>query len=169
MIVRNLVVLFGFTNAMKIGVACILMYGWPCSSPYVFLSIQKTARFREKSQSAIVSGGCSKRRVFAVRGLYIIGSQDGWCGAIIDYLAGNPALRSAFLQVHAGVQAHSSKYSRHPLRHENNGQQHDVAVFRQSKALDDFGAVDGEGVAIQVHRPVQRRARRPDPIGHGQD
>jgi hypothetical protein len=57
MIARNLVVLFGFTNAMKIGVACILMYGWPCSSPYVFLSIQKTARFTEKSQSAIDSGG----------------------------------------------------------------------------------------------------------------
>jgi hypothetical protein len=61
MIARNLVVLFGFTNAMKIGVACILMYGWPCSSPYVFLSIQKIARFTEKSQSAIDSGGCEGR------------------------------------------------------------------------------------------------------------
>ncbi len=40
------------------------------------------------------------------------------------------------------------------LRRQIDGQHHDVAVIGQGEALDGLGAVDGEGVAVEVDGPL---------------
>src|SRR5579863_9181081 len=45
---------------------------------------------------------------------------------------------------------------------EIDGEHHDIAVVREREALNGLGVVQGEGVAIEVHRPGAGRAGRRD-------